>query len=258
MSSEQDKGNAPGDSSTPTAKRARRRINLDRLADKVLFALHDAALDDKHEWVSFAYLRRVLPNDTPNAIRLDLELLVRNDDALRDSDTRFKANPSLYIASLSQSQFRYEVDADRYKISKSGIEKIEKLTDEQYEWLAREVRTGPAPPPPSDLDDEWQPIPIDRTTPQAIDAIDKSESALREIEQSNGYAASDPDERNSIVETIRGTLATLKSGIISRKAIIAGLLAPFRYIAKKFGEATLGEAAKTAASAIVKWLTSLA
>jgi hypothetical protein len=48
----------------------------------------------------------------------------------------------------------------------------------------------------------------------------------------------------------------LKAGFPSRQAIIAGLVAPFRYIAKKFGEATVGEAAKIAAAAIVKWLIS--
>jgi hypothetical protein len=49
-------------------------------------------------------------------------------------------------------------------------------------------------------------LPIERDSPQARAAIEFSEAALKEIEQSNGYASTEPDERNGIVETIKGTL----------------------------------------------------
>jgi hypothetical protein len=79
---------------------------------------------------------------------------------------------------------------------------------------------------------------------------------LKEIEENNGYAVTEPNERNSIVETIRGTLAALKTGFSSQTAVIAGLQAPLRFIAKKFGEASMGETAKIAVAALVKWLFS--
>lgn len=103
-------------------------------------------------------------------------------------------------------------------------------------------------------DSVWEPLPLDRDTPEAIDAIEKADLALKEIEQSNGYADREPEERNAIVETIRGTIRALKTGFPSRDAIKAGLLAPLKYIAKKFADSAMGEAAKVAVAAIIRWL----
>jgi hypothetical protein len=103
-------------------------------------------------------------------------------------------------------------------------------------------------------EDTWSPLQIDRESAEAKDAIQKSEGALKEIEQSNGYASSDMEERNGIVTSIKGALDSIKLGSPSRQFIVAGLLAPLKFIAKKFSEASMGEAAKIAVAALVKWL----
>lgn len=132
------------------------------------------------------------------------------------------------------------VELDKANEIGAGAEDKEKLDD-----TITDAIDGP----------DWEPLPIERESQDAKDAIEKSEIALSEIEQSNGYAATSPDERNGIVQVIRGTLSAIKSGFPSREAIISGLLAPLRFIAKKFAEASMGEAAKIAVLAIIKWLS---
>jgi hypothetical protein len=100
----------------------------------------------------------------------------------------------------------------------------------------------------NDSEDKWEPIKIDRSQPEYMQAIEASEAALREIESSNGYASSATEERNAIVATIRGTLTAIKEGTPSKAALIAGLIRPFEYVAKKFSEVTMGEIAKIAVS----------
>ncbi|OBQ74636.1 hypothetical protein [Mesorhizobium erdmanii] len=101
---------------------------------------------------------------------------------------------------------------------------------------------------------EWQPLPVDLADPNLEEAISLSEEAIAVIEASNGYADSEPGERNSIVESMKGSLQSLKSGMPSRKAILEGLYAPMKFIAKKFTDAAMGKAATAAVAALAKWL----
>lgn len=100
----------------------------------------------------------------------------------------------------------------------------------------------------------WEPLQIDRGSGTYRGAIDAVEAAAEAIEGSNGYAESEPDERNGIVHTIRGTLRAVKEGFPSRKSIVHGLLVPLRFIATKFTGAAMGEAAKRAVAALITWL----
>ncbi len=102
--------------------------------------------------------------------------------------------------------------------------------------------------------DTWSPLPIERHDGNYISAVDAAEKAMKAIEQNNGYAASEPEERNGIVATIKGTLEAIKTGAPSRRAVVEGLLKPLKYIAKKFADSTMGELAKDAVGWLVKWL----
>jgi hypothetical protein len=114
----------------------------------------------------------------------------------------------------------------------------------------------PAQPVTKATSDDWEPLPIDRTSVGYKEAVEASEAALHEIEASNGYAATEPEERNGIVETIKGNIAALKSGFPSKRSIVEGLLHPFQFISKKFAEASIGEAAKIAVVKLIAWLFS--
>lgn len=105
--------------------------------------------------------------------------------------------------------------------------------------------------------EEWEPLKIERDSTAYKDAVDASEAAVREIETSNGYAASEPEERNAVVASTKGTLEAIKTGLPSKQSIRHGLLAPLRFISKKFAETTIGEIAKIAVVKLMAWLAGL-
>jgi len=102
--------------------------------------------------------------------------------------------------------------------------------------------------------DIWEPLPVDRTDPKYPEAIEKAERALELLEQENGYAATNPEEKKGIVETIRGNLNALKEGFPSRTSVIEGLVKPLKFIANKFGENIVGAAATAAIKALCSYL----
>jgi hypothetical protein len=104
------------------------------------------------------------------------------------------------------------------------------------------------------IDQSWEPLKIDREAEAYRAAIEATEKAIREIETSNGYASSEPDERNAIVAVTKGTLEAVKTGSPPLDTIKKGLLQPLGYIARKFSDSTIGEAAKVAFGFLVKWL----
>ena len=106
-------------------------------------------------------------------------------------------------------------------------------------------------------DDVWEPLPLDRESSEFKEAMGYSDFALDQIASNNGYAATEPEERNGIVETIRGTIKAIWSGFPSRSQIHAGLIAPLKFIVRKFGDAAMGEAAKQALIAIATWLAKI-
>jgi hypothetical protein len=102
--------------------------------------------------------------------------------------------------------------------------------------------------------DEWEPLAIDRDSESFRSAMEATEKAIETIEQNNGYATSAPEERDGIVNTLRGTLDALKHGRPSRGAVMEGMLSPLKYISKKFSDSVMGEIAKVAVTALIKWL----
>jgi hypothetical protein len=102
--------------------------------------------------------------------------------------------------------------------------------------------------------DLWEPLPIDRGNLDYGEMISATEAALQQIEGNNGYAATEPDQRNGIVLAIKGAIETIKSGSPSVNYIKTSLLAPLKFVSTKFSEGVIGQVAKMAAEAVVKWL----
>jgi hypothetical protein len=233
----------------------RRRINLHQLSEKVLIVLHHEFLNDGSEFTSLAKIRKALPSYPVNALRLELEELEQHRDVIQKTEMRTERSSAwagLSITGVAPPS-RYEVEVEAYKLSKQGVGRVERLHDNVFDALSSEIQIGSEIPKESTAD-KWEPLPIDRESPEVKDVIAASENALKEIEQSNGYADEHSQERNGVVENIKGTLSALKKGMPSRQAIISGLLAPLKFIAEKFSSATMGEAAKIAVAAITKWL----
>lgn len=179
-----------------------------------------------------------------------------------DADQDEYAPPIFELLSDLDEVIKKLSDADA-KIA----QRYAKANNRRYDWLhtalfnlKHDIQADEPQIQPSDStqtatsDREWEPLPLERESKQAVEAIEKTEAALREIESNNGYAATQSEERNAIVESIKGTLSAIRRGFPSRDAIVAGLVAPLRYIAKKFADASMGDAAKAAVSAILKWL----
>lgn len=164
------------------------------------------------------------------------------------------------------SQFVSDGLLERYQEETGGdffhdfTEKGLVLIDEELKDLGSPVRR--VAHEISDIDsneelDEWKPLNIDRNDQKYSDAISAVENAITIIKNDNGYAATHPDERTAIVESIEFGIEKLKKGYLTLSGIRTLVLQPLQYIARKFSEAMIGEAAKAAVGAVVRWLTGL-
>ncbi len=173
------------------------------------------------------------------------------------------------LATASSVHGYYSIDEnDDFWITTSGIELITSYAESENKDIQAYMQEGITwvmKPDPSDTganvttteeDAGWEPLPIDRGHDDYVAMISAAEAALKQIEGSNGYAASDPEERNGVVGSIKSALQTISDGQPSRTYIRAALVAPLQFVAKKFAEAIVGQFAKSAAIAVLKWLAN--
>ncbi len=140
------------------------------------------------------------------------------------------------------------------KINASGLEYAEELIDETE---ATAPSDSPETVPAPDAVDVWEPLPIDRSNPEYSAAVDAVEQAVKVIEGDNGYAATHPDERNHIVWCLKEGLAAVKERLPSYAQVRSMIVAPLRFLAKKFAETVMGESAKLALAKVGEWLAGL-
>lgn len=105
--------------------------------------------------------------------------------------------------------------------------------------------------------EDWHPLPIDRGDEKYTQAIEATEEAIKAIEQDNGYAANEPDERNAILATSKGTLEAIKEGKPTKEQVESGLLKSLKQVVKRFGDASVGIIAKKTIEAIWAWFASM-
>jgi hypothetical protein len=111
----------------------------------------------------------------------------------------------------------------------------------------------------NEVPDQWEPIPIDRSDPLFQKAERDVENALEEIESSNGYAATAPNERNYVVDQLSNFVRYLKNeGQIQWMQIKVFALEPLARVIERFGNAAVGLAANAAKQAILDWLKKCA
>ncbi len=102
--------------------------------------------------------------------------------------------------------------------------------------------------------DQWEPLPLERSGPDYEAALEMTEAAYAEISGNNGYAESEPEERERIVWSLSEAVRQMREGMPSRDQILVMAVKPLKYIAEKFSGASMGEAAKAAVKAIWAWL----
>ncbi len=107
----------------------------------------------------------------------------------------------------------------RFEITAKGLEYVEaqlEFEDSDIAQFAAHLDAwGRAN---KEADNEWQPLPIDRSAPEYIEAVAELEGVVGVIEGDNGYAANEPDERNSIVWSLKQGLAAIKGRISYKSA----------------------------------------
>ncbi len=103
----------------------------------------------------------------------------------------------------------------------------------------------------------WEPLPIDRQTDHFKSQLEEVSEQLAIIERDNGYAANEPDERNSILIPAKATVEALREGEVSKDSFLANLFKPMKYLAKKFGDSVIGAAARKIVEIGSDWLDKL-
>lgn len=161
--------------------------------------------------------------------------------------------------------FRERSFPQTYEITGRGIAYVEGEIDNPSTFLSRhlarrehgEVGSRSRLSPANREDDQWQPLRIDRTSHEYSEATGVLERAVSVIESDNGYAANEPEERDQIVWSLKEGLKAIQEKLPSRAQMIALVVQPLKFMAKKFAETAMGEAAKAAIPKLIAWLASL-
>lgn len=107
------------------------------------------------------------------------------------------------------------------------------------------------------LDSQWEPLDLDRTTPPYREAEKAIEDAITAIEQDNEFAATMPEERHGILQTIRNGVDWLKSKNPTKRQISDMLISPLNWVISNFSKTVMAEIAKKAAEKLWALLNSL-
>jgi AraC-like DNA-binding protein len=100
-------------------------------------------------------------------------------------------------------------------------------------------------------EDTWTPTVVELTEENAERAISELEQAIEEIAANNGYASSEPAERNAILGSLRSGIDALKSRVFTKSFFIEAVQKPLAYLSKKFTDSAIGLAAKKALEVLV-------
>jgi hypothetical protein len=189
--------------------------------------------------------------------------------AFKDRISEIYLSRSLsYLSNKNLANHSYDEESgeEYYWLTDTGIEFVENLLDNsavvaRWEKLGIDGFMPDTTPPalptnPLSADDRWAPLPIDRSTDEYRDALQAIEEAIAEVGKSNGYPTEYPDERDSILFTLKSGLEALQQPSVTATIMTALLIEPLMFLAGKFSEAAIGVAAEKALDLVLK-LTGL-
>jgi hypothetical protein len=88
--------------------------------------------------------------------------------------------------------------------------------------------------------DEWAPITIDQANPAVAEATKQLNAATEAIAEDNGYSVTHPQERDAVVQDLKGGLEKLKSGMVSvgwlKRTAVALKTASIRFVGTLKGQ----------------------
>jgi hypothetical protein len=103
---------------------------------------------------------------------------------------------------------------------------------------------------------EWEPLAIDRTTSEYKEFEEKLEGAVEKIESDNGYSSTHPDERDTIVWSLKEGLKALKELTPTKDQLHSLIEVSLDRAIKIFKESVPGLAAALAKEAFKEWVKS--
>lgn len=224
-------------------------VDFAELENLVLAALYYHYFEYDERYAPLEWIRRVVGYGSLNPFRDVLGGLREKQFVARGTVRK----PKGYLALTGEME---DVPSDEFRLTRQGIEfirtqlKVDGLLSRL--WLIDSAETENSPPE----DESWHPLRLDRSEPKYGKMVAEVEKSLSIIEGDNGYADSKLEERNGLVESIRGALLSIKHGSPSLAAIRASLLKPLQYIGEKFSGTAIGEAGKRASQAVLDWFSA--
>jgi hypothetical protein len=122
------------------------------------------------------------------------------------------------------------------------------------EWLEQNVGTATAATD-NVSSDTWEPLKNESNASQKEEVISAIEDVVRQVESDNGFAANEPEARNSLIYSLKVGVKMLKEHTPSREQVTANILKPLKYIGDLFAKHSIGELAKKATEKLMLWLS---
>jgi hypothetical protein len=236
----------------------RKKVDLHLIERAVLVFLHFQCVKDGLLDFEIGELQEYVgPLASNNVVELIVDELVEN-------------------GSLTRTVHSNDLDEEFYffRISTEGLSRAQSMQKSAYEKILNQIADAEAERKENETPEElgsdsksgdetassfdtWEPLPIEREAPEYVEAVSKSEDALKVIEGDNGYADSEPEERNHIVWAVGAGVNALKEGLITKQQVDSLLLAPLRRVVERLKKGIAVEAARAAVQAIVEWLKGL-
>jgi hypothetical protein len=188
------------------------------------------------------------------------KMLVRDGGVIEIADD---FGPTVYKAIDNFEGWLWTDAADKYplfKRFKSGVDKewlvsAIKSIDEKFKELAIDNDDLD----PILIEEQWAPIPLDRSSDSLKAAEAALEGAIREIEADNGYAVQAPSEREYVLSNLKGMARFFEQeSSIYWAQIKTYALEPLSVACRRFGDGATGLAIAAARSEIINWIKDVA
>jgi hypothetical protein len=127
-------------------------------------------------------------------------------DALYKKTDQYEKAIEKITKDTSGPYFRNVTASDQNFWLRGALRKV----NEQYRSLGLEPEDFE-----TELPDEWAPIQINPSEPAIQEAVERLHDATTAIEQDNGYSATYPQERDQVVQDLKGGLEKLQSNAVS-------------------------------------------
>ena len=151
---------------------ARRIIDFNEVDDCVLVFLEKGYYDDTNFYIKFVDIRNGLAWLPANAIK----------DSLADLQPMLVTQKTEVRKELSfgvPQQTDKRVAVDGYRITKQGLERVKRLSDDRYGHIEGKFAVASKIEEP---EDSWSPLPIERESQAYTQALEASEAAGAALE----------------------------------------------------------------------------